>query len=190
MIIESGNGYLTTVKKNQGKLYHSIEKQIQTTKPVSNWSWKQSGHGHETICRAKVYPAPEEMKTIWSGLKQVISVNRQGMRKGKAINTTTYYITSESSGSYALASAIRGHRRIENNLHWVKDVILKEDECGIRACSSAATLGVFRDMSLNLLVQSGFKSITAGIEAMRGQIGKLWQMISGSGKKWVSQLGS
>jgi len=145
-IIESGNGYLITVKKNQGKLYHSIEKQMQTTKPVSNWRWKQPGHGHETTCRTKVYPAPEEMKTKWSGLKQVISVTRQGTRQGKEINTTTYYITSESSGSYALANAIRGHRRIENNLHWVKDVILKEDECGIRDCSSAATLGVFRDL--------------------------------------------
>jgi hypothetical protein len=44
-------------------------------------------------------------------------------------------------------------------------------------------------MSLNLLVQSRFKLITAGIGAMQGQIGKLWQMIGG-GEKLASQLGS
>lgn len=133
--------------------------------------------------QVKVYPAPAEMPEIWAGLKQVISVNRQGTREGKTINTTTYYITSEMSRGYALASAIRGHRQIENNLHWVKDVILKEDKCGIRQPQRAATLGVFRDMSFNLLIMNKFRSITAGIQALAGNVEHLWQMITSPAEK-------
>lgn len=176
--MEGGNSYVIAVKRNQPKLYTAIEQQTQTTKPTTVWSWKQHGHGHNLKCRIKVYPAPAELQPMWAGLHQVISVNRPGQRKNQTINTTTYYITSESRGAYALANAIRGHRRIENNLHWVKDVIFNEDNCGIRHPQLAATLGVFRDMSFNLLIMNGFRSMTEGIQTVTGKVGWLWQMIT------------
>ncbi|NJO17936.1 MAG: hypothetical protein HC877_20080 [Thioploca sp.] len=40
------------------------------------------------------------MKPICTGLQQVISVSRQGQRQGKIINTTTYYMTNETSRAY------------------------------------------------------------------------------------------
>lgn len=177
-IVESGNSYVITVKQNQPKLYASIVKQTQTTKPRSSWSWTQKGHGHEVNCRLKVYPAPTQMQSPWAGLQQVISVNRQGEREGKFFHTTTYYITKETSQAYALAQTIRGHRKIENHLHWVKDVIFKEDHCGIRSPPQAATLGVFRNFAFNLLVLEGFHSLTEGIQTVTGQIGRLWEMIT------------
>jgi predicted transposase YbfD/YdcC len=176
-IIESGNDYVITVKRNQPKLHAAIVNQTQTTKPLSSWSWKQPGHGHEVKCRLKVYSAPPEMKSQWAGLQQVISVNRRGERDGNSFNTTTYYITSETRQAYVLASGIRGHRKIENNLHWVKDVIFKEDNCGIRSPLQAATLGLFR-FAFNLLVLEGFHSLTEGIQTVTGQVGRLWKMIT------------
>lgn len=171
------------MKRNQPKLYTAIEKQTQITHPTTTGSWNQKGHGHQVKCRIKVYRAPEEIKPIWARLQQVISVNRQGQRKGKTINTTTYYLTSESSSAYVLANTIRGHRRIENNLHWVKDVIFNEDNCGIRHPQQAATLGVFRDISFNWLIMNGFRSMTAGIQTVAGKVGWLWQMITTSKEK-------
>lgn len=122
------------------------------------------------------------MKPIWAGLQQIISVNRQGQRKGKIINTTTYYITSETSRAYTLAHTIRGHRRIENNLHWVKDVIFNEDNCEIHHPQLAATLGIFRDISFNCFLMNGFRSITEGIQTVAGKVDWLWQMITSTQK--------
>jgi predicted transposase YbfD/YdcC len=177
-VIESGNGYVITVKQNQPKLHAAIVKQTRTTKPQSAWSWKQKGHGHEVKCRLQVYSAPTEMQSSWTGLQRVIRVNRRGERGGKSFDTTTYYISSETSRAYVFAQTIRGHRKIENNLHWVKDVIFKEDHCGISSPPQAATLGVFRNFAFNLLVLEGFHSLTEGIQTVTGQIGRLWEMIT------------
>jgi predicted transposase YbfD/YdcC len=47
------------------------------------------------------------------------------------VDSVSYYISSEEASAYCFGKWIQGHRRIENNLHWIKDVILKEDSCQI-----------------------------------------------------------
>ena len=123
------------------------------------------------------------MKAQWAGLKRFISVKRHGIRNKKYFDSTTYYITSEPLSSYRLAGFVRGHRRIENNLHWTKDVILNEDNCGIREPHSAAILGIFRNIAFNLLQMNGFKSITEGICAMNSNVERLWKIITHSQPK-------
>jgi hypothetical protein len=127
-----------TVKPNQPKWYAAIVKPTPTTKPRSSWSWTPTGPGHEVKCRLKVYPAPTPRQSPWAGLQQVIRVNRQGEREGKFFDTITYYITTETRQAYALAPTLRGHRQIENHRHWVKEVIFKEDHCGIRLFTAAS----------------------------------------------------
>ncbi|MBD2798272.1 transposase [Xenorhabdus sp. 18] len=51
----------------------------------------------------------------------------------------------------ALFSAVRGHRGIENRVHWVLDVSMKEDACQIHRGESAEILACMRHLSLNLL---------------------------------------
>ncbi len=50
-----------------------------------------------------------------------------------------------------LARAIRGHWGIENSLHWVLDVAMKEDQCRVRTGHAATNL------ALNLLRQDTTK---------------------------------
>jgi hypothetical protein len=82
-----------------------------------------------------------------------------GERGGKSFDTTTCYLTSEIRRAEVFAPTFRGHRQIENHRHWVKEVIFKEDHCGIRLPKPAATLGVFRNFAFNLLVFEGFHSL-------------------------------
>ncbi len=51
------------------------------------------------------------------------------------------------------ACAVRGHWAIENNLHWVLDVVLGEDQSRARTGFAVANLGVARRLALNLLRQ-------------------------------------
>ena len=176
------NGYIITVKKNQPTLRQAIEDTALNT-PLNAWSWSQKGHGHHTYCRLKIWKATKPMKVKWAGLERFISVRRHGIRNKKYFDSTTYYITSEMLSSYRLAGFVRGHRRIENNLHWTKDVVLNEDHCGIREPHPAAILGILRDIAFNLLQMNSFKSITEGISAMGENVKRLWKIITHSQPK-------
>ena len=95
------------------------------------------------------------MKAQWPGLEQSISVRRQGERDGKPFDNTTYYITSEPFSAWRLAQRVRGHRKIENTLHWTKGVVLQEDDGGLVDSPAAANMALIRNMSFNLLVMTG-----------------------------------
>jgi len=45
----------------------------------------------------------------------------------------------------------RSHWQIENNLHWILDVVFKEDECPVKAGYSAQNFSMLRQFALNLL---------------------------------------
>jgi predicted transposase YbfD/YdcC len=51
------------------------------------------------------------------------------------------------------ARAVRGHWAIENNLHWVLDVVFGEDQRRARNGFAVANLGMTRRLALNLLRQ-------------------------------------
>jgi predicted transposase YbfD/YdcC len=68
----------------------------------------------------------------WLGLRRFIRVQRQGTRQGKPYTQCSYYITSLATTAQQFAAGIRGHWGIENRLHWVKDVIFREDDCPLK----------------------------------------------------------
>jgi len=162
---------------NQPSLYKAIAAKT-ATKPLDAYSWKQTGHGHDAQCRIKIWEADEDMKRQWPGLERYISVRRRGIRDGKEFDTVTFYIASEVLSAWCFAQMIRYHRKIENTLHWTKDVVLNEDNCGLVNSQQAANMAVMRDMSFNLHVMKGYKSISEGISAMGEKVRILWDMIT------------
>ena len=66
-------------------------------------------------------------------------------------------LSSLSPHAPELARAIRGHWGIENSLHWVLDVALREDDCRVRTGHAATHLATLRHLALNLLRQDTTK---------------------------------
>jgi predicted transposase YbfD/YdcC len=64
---------------------------------------------------------------------------------------TRFFITSIAPDAGEFARAARQHWGIENALHWVLDVIYREDECRIRTRNGPANFATIRHMTLNLL---------------------------------------
>lgn len=74
-----------------------------------------------------------------------------------------YYISSKVLPSKKIAPKIRGHWLIENQVHWVKDVIFNEDKSKIRELQAARNLSLLYTIIMNLYRSFGFDSIKQGI---------------------------
>jgi predicted transposase YbfD/YdcC len=80
----------------------------------------------------------------------MIEAERQEPGK-PASRQTRFYIGSIAADAVEFAHAARQHWGIENGLHWVLDVILREDECRIRKLNGPANFATIRHITLNLL---------------------------------------
>lgn len=109
----------------------------------------------QTTRVASVFPLPERLKTIWPGVQQGVEVTRSGSRQGELYYERRYYLTSWLEQADALQARIRSHWGIENPLHWVKDVVLGEDQSSITARPAATLMAIIRNSSDYLISSSG-----------------------------------
>jgi len=87
----------------------------------------------------------------WEGLKSVGMV--EAIREIGTHRTVErrYYLSSLPLGVDTFARAVRGHWGVENKLHWVLDVQMREDQSRARAGYAAENLATLRRLALNLL---------------------------------------
>jgi predicted transposase YbfD/YdcC len=76
-----------------------------------------------------------------------------------------YYILSRRLSAKEFADAVRGHWRIENELHWQLVVSFREDACRVRTGHAAANMSVIRRFVLGLLKRE--TECRRGIETKR-----------------------
>ena len=62
-----------------------------------------------------------------------------------------YFLTSRALSAKKLLDVARAHCGIENNLHWVLDVLFDEDACRSRKDHGPENLAVIRKLAINIL---------------------------------------
>ena len=77
--------------------------------------------------KISVFKAEKIKQKNYPHIQSNILVERTGLRGNKKSEETLYYISSKILPSKKIAAEIRGHWLIENQVHWVKDVIFNED---------------------------------------------------------------
>lgn len=90
----------------------------------------------------------------WKGLKQGFELTRERTIRGHKTVEVIYGITSLSpqrANAATLLSYLRDHWRIENQLHYVRDVTLGEDACRVRSGSAPQVLAALRNAVVHLL---------------------------------------
>lgn len=70
---------------------------------------------------------------------------------GKQTIERRYYLSSLELDAERLALAIRSHWGVENQLHWVLDVVFNEDQSRVRSGYASENLATLRRWALNLL---------------------------------------
>lgn len=100
----------------------------------------------------------------WPGLAQVCRLTRTTWRGATCSVEVQYAVTSAPRSEANAAQLLqwwRGHWRIENRLHWIRDVVWGEDGCRIRTGNRPQVMSCLRNAVLTLLRTRGFTQITA-----------------------------
>jgi predicted transposase YbfD/YdcC len=127
----------------------------------------EKGHGRLKTRQYWVTDRLDNLRTVdaWSGLQSIGMVESERVINGKVEQETRYYISSREPNAHDFGTRVRGHWSIENSLHWVLDVVMREDESRIRKDHSAENMTVVRYIAINLLKQE--KTLKVGTQAKR-----------------------
>ena len=77
--------------------------------------------------------------------------SESGEESSETSEETRYYISSLITSAKEFLSSVRGHWEVENKLHWVLDVVFREDDCRSRTGYSAENFSMLRQFALNLI---------------------------------------
>jgi len=94
---------------------------------------------------------------------------RERTERGKTTVEVVYGVTSlrpEEADAARLLGLVREHWRIENCLHWVRDVTLGEDACRVRKGAAPQVLAALRNAVVHLLSGVEGESRAAALERL------------------------
>lgn len=156
-ILNKKADYVLALKGNQSALCDDVRLFFADKEVACDvFATTDSGHGRieERACRATEDIAwLKERHPDWQGLRSIAAVDsmRTDKKSGKAAAETRFYISSLPAKACELLGATRAHWSIENNLHWMLDVVFGEDLCQTAKKNAALNLGVVRKMALGLI---------------------------------------
>jgi predicted transposase YbfD/YdcC len=93
----------------------------------------------------------------WPGLKGVVMIESIREINDKLERETRFYITSLVLLADQLGPIIRSHWAVENSLHWVMDMVFRDDECRVRTDHAPANFTTLKHMATNLLRRASSK---------------------------------
>ena len=159
-IIDKKADYILALKGNQGTLRDDVELFAREQKAVAFKNAKVSqdrtvdgDHGRIETRTVTVFQDIGWLQDDhqWPGLKSVVMVESERETNGKSETETRFYITSLALLAVAIGPMIRSHWMVENGLHWVLDMIFRDDECRVRTDNAPFNLAIVKHIALNVL---------------------------------------
>jgi predicted transposase YbfD/YdcC len=178
---ELAAGAVLTVKDNQPTVLALLESALWAG--AARHATEDRGHGRRETRSHLVMNAPAEVKALFPAAEQVARVIRtrtvtswksDGHTRTRVTETgteTVYLIitmTARQAPPEHIAVYIRDHWSIENRVHWVRDVTLREDSSQVRAGSRPRIMATLRNLTMSLIRQAGLKGIAATIRDAEG----------------------
>ncbi|MGH8399294.1 MAG: ISAs1 family transposase [Gammaproteobacteria bacterium] len=162
IIVAQKGDYLLAAKENQPTLYAEIKAAFasSTVCPTSRhrkYTTQDKGHGRQEYRCVQVLSAGKYLSAsllaAWLGLLTLVMVTRVVTCQATGVTTTevSYFISSLRPNARRIGAAIRGHWSIENGLHWVLDVVFREDARRLYDRTLAANVALLNRLALSLL---------------------------------------
>jgi predicted transposase YbfD/YdcC len=160
-IKHAGADYLLAVKANQPTLRAEIEAFFQQAPCAALDTAIDLDKAHGRIEERTAVVArevdwlsgdhrfPGELRL--PGIASIIKIKSRTELADRCRFDTRYYISSAALSAAQAAHAVRGHWGIENRLHWVLDVVFKDDQSRLRKGHGAKNMAVVRHFAINLV---------------------------------------
>jgi len=164
-IIEKGADYCLSLKENQGNLYNDVKLYMETEIFTDDRRFLAGNgqyyrdidkKGQGRIEKREYFVCNDvswiEYADKWrnlSGFGVCVSTVEQDGKISISFNYSIYSVQNMTAREFAMCK--RGHWSVENSLHWVLDMVFREDESRARTDNSAENLNVFRQMAFNIL---------------------------------------
>ena len=190
--LDHGADYLIGLKGNQGNFHVEAQNFFDQARDVEYEEVDveryicppEKDHGRieqRSICVCTELEWLPQAKT-WPGLKALIEVFSEREVNGKKTSEIRYYFSSRKGTAKEFARWIRGHWLIENPLHWVLDVIFKEDDAEAKVGFIAENMALFRRLSMNVVriadpgrgIADARRFCTYEPKYLRGILGKIF----------------
>ena len=159
-IVDKRADYVLALKGNQSALREDIELFFAEQKDngfkdgeISRHETTDADHGRiETRAYTVIHDtAWLQERHGWPGLKSVVMVESTREIGDKIERETRFYITSLVLLAHQIGPIIRGHWAVENSLHWVMDMVFRDDDCRVRKDHAPANFVTLRHMAHNLI---------------------------------------
>jgi predicted transposase YbfD/YdcC len=159
-ILDKKAGYVLALKGNQGALHADVVLLVAEQKArdfhdsmISRNTTVDGDHGRiETRATTVIHDvAWLQKRHEWPGLEAIVIIDSTRETAGKIEHETRLYLTSLMLPADQVGAIVRSHWAIENSLHWVMDMVFRDDECRVRTGHAPANFTTIKHLALNLL---------------------------------------
>ncbi|HZB91554.1 MAG TPA: ISAs1 family transposase [Stellaceae bacterium] len=153
-VLDSGAEYVLVLKENQAALLADAERAIAAGAQPDKLASEQSRSHDRSDSRHAVVVPDETLAVIhqFPGIRAVGRIEYRRHITGKGTERLVrHFLLSRELSAEELLRATRAHWTIENQLHWVLDVVFNEDGARNRKDHGPANLALLRKLALNLL---------------------------------------
>ena len=159
-IVAKKADYVLALKGNQGTLHEDV-KLFAAEQKANGFKDTQVGRdktvdGDHGRIETRIITAFHDMAWLqqrhdWPRLQGVVMVESTREIGDKIERETRFFITSLAWLASQLGPVIRSRWAIENSLHWVLDMVFRDDECRIRTDHAPANFTTLKHMAHNLV---------------------------------------
>lgn len=161
-IVEKKADYVLAVKANRPTLHEEIKWFFDDIDPEADVAEGLVDY-HKTVDKdhgwieIREYLSSNEIDWMkpyvaeWKNVKSIGMVKATRIIGAQQSSECRYYLSSLPANAQVFGTAVRAHWGIENSVHWVLDMVFREDESRMRKGHSPENFAILRRIALNLV---------------------------------------
>ncbi len=173
--------YIVGLKANQKTLYQQMQHLFATAAPLSDATQAlERRRGRQVQRTVWVFAAPKDLPKRWAncGITRIIWVRRTGLRSGRPFEEMHCYLSNWNLEAAECLHLIRLHWQIENGLHWVKDVTLREDYPPRRGGFAPISWAVINSFLITLARRLNHRTLPDCIRDLTNQVEQVFAWLT------------
>jgi predicted transposase YbfD/YdcC len=176
-VVTGGGDYVFAVKGNQEHLHEDVQQTLAPvitgpcqpgTETCAQTEEMNRGRREKRTCYISTDLSNIRDKQLWKGLKAIGVIVSEREVNGKHEVETRYFISSRVMSARMLLQSVRDHWKVENQLHWVLDVVFGEDGHQLRVGNGPKNFTTLRKLAHAMIKNCKLKHGIKGTREMAG----------------------